>query len=188
MKNIYLYLLTIITVSACQSSIDSSSLENMLLNQNESKEKSIQIIENACSSIESSALEVSLKNEIRAGITYDYKIYRSNGLPVKISYDIRGDSYTVQASYYIHDTIPYFIHGTMRDQDRASGKYSHQELFTYLDGKKVIKQLKKSAINEENRASDLSDIESVDVTKYIKQPDLDASMKYEEVKNILKIM
>ena len=118
---------------------------------------------------------------------YNYTIYRSSSEPVKITADIHDETYTVRATYYIHDSIPYFMQGTMRDQDRASGRYTHQELITYFNGKKVIKQLKKTALNKENRASDLSHIPSVDITEDIKQPDLDALLRYEEVKSILKI-
>lgn len=187
MKNIYFYTLLIFIVSACQSEMDTKALDKMLRNQDVSKEKALKIIESAYNNVESSNLKTTLKNEIRSNVEYNYTIYRSADQPVKITYDIQAETYTVKATYYVHDSIPYYIHGTMRDQDRASGNYTHQELFTYLNGKEVIQQLRKTAVNQENRASDLSDIPSVDITKHIKQPDLDAAMKLEEVKNILQI-
>ena len=187
MNNIYLFVLFIIVGSACQSDFDIATLDSLLRNQDVSNEKALKIIDKAYTAVESSNLKTSAKSEYRSNVEYSYTIYRSAGQPVKITADIQAETYTVRAIYYVHDSIPYYIHGTMRDQDRASGSYTHQELFTYLNGENVIKQLKKTATNKENRASDLSDIPTVDITKNIKQPDLDAAMRYEEVINILKI-
>ncbi len=187
MKYTYLILTLIILLSACQSD-SAAALDNMLRNQGKSVDHELEIIENAYRAVESSVLVSSRRSQIRAGVQHNYTIYSSNGLPVKIDYDLKGDTYTVKASYYIHDTIPYYINGTMRDQDIASGRYTHQELHTYLNGKKVIKQLRKTAVNLENRASDLSSIPTVDITKDIKQPDLDATLKYEEVRDILNML
>lgn len=187
MIKINLYLLIIIFLSACQSDVDTAALDKMLHGQDVAKDEALSIIEKAYNSIESSKLDSTVSHELRSGVSYDYTIYRRDGKPVKITYDINEDTYTVKANYYVHDTIPYYIHGTMRDRDRASGRYTHQELYTYLDGKKVIKQLKKTGINRENRSSDLRHIEKVDNTSNIKQPDLDASMKLEEVKTILRM-
>ena len=186
MKNIYLFILLIIVASACQSDFDIADLDSLLRNQDVSKEKALKIIEKAYTAVESSDLKTSIKSELRSNVEYTYTIYKSATQPVKITTDIQEETYTVRATYYIHDSIPYYMHGTMRDQDRASGRYTHQELFTYLNGKEVIKQLRKTAMNQENRASDLSHIPTVDITENIKQPDLDATLRYEEVKNILK--
>ncbi len=187
MKSIYTFLILMIVVSACQSDFDNADLDSLLRNQDVSKERALKIIEKAYAAVESSELKTSLKNELRSNVKYYYTIYRSAGQPVKITTDIHDETYTVRATYYIHDSIPYFMQGTMRDQDRASGRYTHQELITYFNGKEVIKQLRKTALNKENRASDLSHIPSVDITEDIKQPDLDAILRYEEVKSILKI-
>ncbi len=187
MNNTYLYILLVIIASACQSGTNTDALDSMLRNQDVSKEVALEIIQKEYKSVESKDLTTYTKSNVRSGIPYDYTIYRSDNIPVKIVCDIKATTYTVQAIYYIHDTIPYYIYGTMRDQDIASGQYTHQELYTYLDGNKVIQQLRKTAVNNENRASNLSDIPTVDITKDILQPDLDASMKYEEIQRILSI-
>lgn len=187
MKFFILFILTVMIASACTQTKGNADLIRLINSKDMTQTEALEIIEEAYHYTETLQLDSINNQQVRSGVAYTYTFYKSGEAIVKIDCKIKAATYSGRSSYYLQDSIPYYIHGHMRDKDIASGRYTHQELFTYLDGKKVIKQLRKTGINQENRASDLSDIVSVDITNQIKQPELDAILRKEEVEVMLNI-
>ena len=148
-------------------------------------DESIAKIRYAVSVIDNIELDSTTRKDYANRVNYQYTIYTYKGQPLKVSSVLNENTYTVQATYYIHNNLPYYIKGKMRDRDRASGNYTHKEMVTFLNGKKVLRRLQKTGINQENRTSDLSQVAQEDITHTIYVPELDAENRYKEVMRIL---
>ena len=185
MKTVGFYIFLIILSIGCRSAADSSPLEIVMNSDNMPMSEVSKVIDKAVKNVNATKLDSTTRKEYADRVAYDYVIYTMDDVPVKVNSTLNENTYTVQSSYYLHDGLPYYIEGTMRDRDRASGNYTHQELKTYLNATKVLQRLQKTAVNQENRASDLSNITQEDITHTIYSPELDAENRYKEVLRIL---
>lgn len=158
---------------------------NFLSDESLTTDESITQIDYAVEVIDKIRLDSTTRKDYANRVNFEYVVYTYNDKPVKVSSIINENTYRVQATYYIHNNLPYYIKGTMRDRDRASGNYTHKELQTYLNSKKVLRRLQRTGINQENRASDLSQVAQEDITHTVYVPELDAENRYKEVMRIL---
>ena len=186
----HIYLVLVISVLLGCKFGDKNDVYNdddfdFLHNEDVSITESIKQIDNVVSLIDNISLDSTLRKEYANRVNFEYIVYTYKGKPVKATSVLNENTYTVEATYYIHENLPYYIKGTMRDRDRASGNYTHKELATYLNGEKVLRRLQRTGINQENRASDLSQMPQEDITHTIYSPELDAENRYKEVMKIL---
>lgn len=189
MKTSIGYIVIFLCLIGCQPSSKNGVIRESdftFMNSNTaSTDESVHKIREIVSALDDAELDSTTRKEYANRVNYEYIVYTYNGKPVKVSSEINENTYTVQATYYIHNNYPYYIKGKMRDRDRASGNYTHKELETFLNGQKVLKRLQKTGINPENRAADLSQMTQEDITHTIYVPELDAENRYKEVMRIL---
>lgn len=185
MKISRMYILLLLLSWSCKPAIDYGGITDVMNGDDIPLSEVKNIIDKTVKEIESSTLKSSQTNKYYNNANHTNTIYKVDGYPVKVSSIIKENTFTIQSTYYIRDGLPYYIQGTMRDKDRFSSNYTHQEISTYLNGTKVLQRLVKTAVNQENRASDLSKITQEDITHTIYAPELDAENRYKEVMKIL---
>ena len=185
MKYTYLYITLLLTTISCQPTYDSAALGVAMSTPDMALKEVKNAIDQAVMHLDASQLDTIVNSDYYNGVAYDYTIYKINNVPVKVKSKLKAVTYTIESSYYLYNNKPYYIYGTMRDQDRASGNYTHQIITTYLNENKVLSRLRKTAVNQENRASDLTNLALVDITNTIYAPELDAENRYKEVMTIL---
>lgn len=185
MKTILLYITIILFTLSCQSNDYAEGLDRLMTDKKLSTEEAIQIIDGVVNTVNTFEVDTVKRKEYANRVNFEYLIFSKNGRPIKVSSILNENTYTVNSTYYIHNQRPYYIEGYMRDRDRASGNYTHKEMQTYLDGKRVLRRLQKTGINQENRPSDLSQFPQEDITHTIYSPELDGEDRYKEVMKIL---
>lgn len=187
MKLLLFITITILELSSCGSSATIDDITAILDGTITNENTAVNTIDRIRKSINKEDLIHSTLNKYDNGVEFNYEIYSNDIMPLIIESEIYGGSYTINTTYYLYDSTPYYINGMMRDQYRQSGNFTHQEQVIYLNNKKVIRQLKRSESNKQDYLVDLSHYQFKDVTKTLIHPTLDAQENKNTVLEILSL-
>ena len=187
MKSIYIYICSLLLLMACGASTNIETISSVLDGTITEQSEKATTIDKVRRSINKENLSLTNKTKLENGVEHQYVIYSRGEMPLIIEESIFGGSYTIRTTYYIYDSTPYFISSMMRDEYRSSGNFTHQEQVIYLDGKKVIQQLKRVTTNQQNTPMDMSSIAFKDVTAELVHPSIDAQENKNNIKKILAL-